>query len=90
MLKLTALALGGLGLLVASLAALPPDTCKAQVRPIDRAAPLSQLLLAVTVPPTCPLTGHAVLRFRTAQDGILPPSDTSCCAALTHASAACG
>ncbi|WP_161883835.1 hypothetical protein [Deinococcus alpinitundrae] len=72
MIKLTALTLGGLGLVLASLAALPPGVCRAEVRPINRAAPLNQLLISVSVPLDCPLTSKAVLRFRTAQDGVLP------------------
>ncbi|AWN22223.1 hypothetical protein DKM44_02375 [Deinococcus irradiatisoli] len=65
-------ALIGSGLLFASLVTLPPDTCRAQVKPLERSAPLNQVLLSVTVPPSCPLTGKAILRFRTAQGGVLP------------------
>uniref|UniRef100_UPI0013795460 hypothetical protein n=1 Tax=Deinococcus alpinitundrae TaxID=468913 RepID=UPI0013795460 len=67
------LTLSGLALVLASLLTIPPGVCKADVRPIARIGPFNQILIVVGVPQNCPLTSKAVLRFRTAGDGVLPP-----------------
>ncbi|AWN22481.1 hypothetical protein DKM44_03875 [Deinococcus irradiatisoli] len=70
--KLTLAAITGVVALLLAAISLPPDTCRAQVQPLDRSAPLNQVLIRVYVPTTCPLTGTAVVRYRTAQGGVLP------------------
>ena len=63
-----------LSVAVAALVVAPPPLCTAVAQRIGaHTVPLRQQLVRVTISPSCVRPGYAVVRYRTARGGILPP-----------------